>query len=38
MLFPQAQYEIEFRCQFDSDQEAFRYLPFLEASLKWEYD
>ena len=38
MLFPQAKYEIEFRCQFGSDEEAYRLLPFLKASLKWEYN
>jgi hypothetical protein len=38
MLFPQAKYEIEFRCQFGSDEEAYRFLPFLKASLKLEYN
>jgi hypothetical protein len=37
MLFPQAQFEIEFRCQFASDEEAFQFLPFLKASLTREY-
>jgi hypothetical protein len=37
MLFPQAQYEIEFRCQFTSDEEAYQVLPFLKASLKRAY-
>ena len=37
MLFPQAHYEIEFRCQFNNDAEAYRILPFLKASLNKEY-
>jgi hypothetical protein len=37
LLFPKAQYEIEFRCQFSSVQEAYRVLPFLKASLKQEF-
>lgn len=37
MLFPQAHYEIEFRCQFKNDAEAYRILPFLKASLNKEY-
>jgi hypothetical protein len=37
MLFPQARYEIEFRCAFASDAEAYRILPFLKASFTREY-
>jgi hypothetical protein len=37
MLFPQAQYEIEFRCRFNSDEEAYQILPFLKNSLNREY-
>lgn len=38
MLFPQAQYEIEFRCRFTSDDEAYQFLPFLKNSFKLEYN
>jgi hypothetical protein len=31
--FPQAPYEVEFRCRFGSDEEAFEAIPFLRASL-----
>ena len=37
MLFPQAHYEIEFRCQFQNDQAAYKVLPFLKASFSKEY-
>jgi hypothetical protein len=37
LLFPQAHYEIEFRCHFASDAEAFQVLPFLKGSLQREY-
>jgi len=37
MIFPRAHYEIEFRCHFNSAEEAYKVLPFLKASLTKEY-
>jgi hypothetical protein len=37
MIFPQAHFEVEFRCQFSNDEEAYQALPFLRESLKREY-
>jgi hypothetical protein len=37
MLFTKAQYEIEFRCRFESDQEACKVMPFLQPSFRREY-
>ncbi|HSW57414.1 MAG TPA: hypothetical protein VLH15_03355 [Dehalococcoidales bacterium] len=38
MLFPEAKYEIEFRCHFSSREESYQMLPFLKSSLGLEYD
>lgn len=32
-IFPHAPYEVEFRCRFATEEEAYRMLPFLEESL-----
>jgi hypothetical protein len=37
MIFPDAVYEVEFRCQFRDKEEAYRVLPFLSNSLTREY-
>ncbi|HEX7475119.1 MAG TPA: hypothetical protein VF318_04065, partial [Dehalococcoidales bacterium] len=36
-MFENAAYEVEFRCRFGSDEEAYQVLPFLRDSLKREY-